>query len=83
MEAVKIDEPEIDLALVSFKKLRVVGEIKWGKVSADDVRTVEKKLDGFDVEEKILVVPDKTGLHSKTLRIMEPADLLSSHQHFR
>ena len=76
MQTVKIEDPEIDFALVSFKRLKVVGEVKWGKVSAEDVREVEKKLGQYKGAERLLVVPDKTGLKSDVLRIIEPADLL-------
>jgi len=75
MEKVKIEEPEIDIALVLFKKLKIVGEVKWSRITMEDVRAVEKKLEAFDAE-RLLIVPDKSGLRSKILKIIEPADLL-------
>lgn len=76
LPSVNIDEPEIDFALTSFKRIKVVGEVKWGKVTAKDVTETEKKLAQFDAE-RLLVVPEKAGLpRSKLLTILEPADLL-------
>ncbi len=79
LPAVNIDEPEIDFALASFKRIKVVGEVKWGKVTAKDVTETEKKLAQFDAE-RLLVVPEKAGLpRSKLLTVLEPADLLKRH----
>jgi len=75
MVPVRIDDPEIDLALTSFNKLRIVGEVKWKKVSQSEVKEVEKKLGQFDAK-RLLVVPDKEGLSSDVLTICEPMDLL-------
>ncbi len=75
MVPVKIEEPEIDFALVSFKKVKVVGEVKWKKIGLGEVKAAEDKLSAFDAE-KLLVVPDKRGLKSSILKILEPAELL-------
>jgi len=75
MERVKIEDPEIDIALTSFKKVKVVGEVKWGKITMEDVKAVERKLEAFDAE-RLLIVQDKRDLRSKILKIIEPADLL-------
>lgn len=75
MAPIKIEDPEIDIALVSFKKIKVVGEVKWEKVTMGDVKKIEEKLGKFDAE-KLLIVRNKKGLKSDILKILEIKDLL-------
>ncbi len=51
---------EIDVALVKFQKLKVVGEVKWVKnLDKDELRKAEKKLNKFKDCKRILIVPNK------------------------
>ncbi|MCC7552726.1 ATPase [Candidatus Micrarchaeota archaeon] len=75
MKPVKIEEPEIDIALVSFKKIKVVGEVKWKKVTMEDIKKIEEKFSKFNAE-KLLIVKNKKGLKSDVLKIFEIKDLL-------
>lgn len=72
---IKIEEPETDLALMEFKKLRIIGEVKWKKITNKEVKEIENKLSWFDGK-KLLIVPEKKRLESKELQIMEPLDFL-------
>jgi len=76
MVSVKIEEPEIDITLISFNKIKVVGEVKWKKITMGDVKRIEEKLSKFNAE-KLLIVKDKRGLKSDVLKIFEIKDLLN------
>jgi len=56
MKYIKIEQPEIDIALVQFKKLKLVAEVKWRKNI--NVLKTEEQLKDFNVE-KILITPKK------------------------
>ena len=56
---------EIDIALCKFKKLQVVGEVKWrNRLSSAEIKAIEEKLQGFNCR-KILVVPNNGVLERK------------------
>jgi hypothetical protein len=59
MKKIMIEEPQIDIALCEFKKLRVVAEVKWKeKVSKTEIKSIEEKLNKFKNCRKILIVPE-------------------------
>jgi len=65
MKKVIIEDPEIDIALTDFKKLKVIAEVKWKKkVSKREIEKIEKVFSNFDCR-KILIVPDKKALERK------------------
>jgi len=65
MKKVIIEEPEIDIALTDFKKLKVIAEVKWkNRVSKREIDKIERAFSNFDCR-KILIVPDKKGLEKK------------------
>ncbi len=69
---------EIDIALGDFKKLTLVGEIKWkNKISEKELKLVEKKLNMFNCE-KIIIVPDKKIIKRKlkNIKILDVNDIL-------
>ncbi len=67
LKPVKILKPEVGIALVEYKRLKVVGEVKWkGRVTREEVREAEEKLSKFDAERKILVVPEKHVVSGET-----------------
>jgi hypothetical protein len=73
---------EIDLVLCKFKKLEIVGEIKWRKkLFNKDIRKIEEKLERFDCR-KILVVPEKNVLERKPegIEVITAGDLVKMAQ---
>jgi hypothetical protein len=55
---------EVDIALVDFKKLKAVVEVKWMKSITNEVlKEVERKLEKYNCR-KILIVPNKEELPS-------------------
>ena len=60
--------PELDVALVEHKKLRLVAKVKWeNKIRERDVRKVEDKFEEDGTEVNLLIVPDK-GLLPRKIR---------------
>ncbi len=54
---------EIDIALTKFKRLFLVGEVKWkNNISEKEIKNVEEKLNKFKDAKKILIVPSKESL---------------------
>ncbi|MCS7363944.1 MAG: AAA family ATPase [archaeon GB-1867-035] len=50
---------EVDIALFEFKRLKLVGEVKWKDyVSRSEVRGLEEKLNRFKGVRRVIVVPD-------------------------
>jgi hypothetical protein len=80
LEPVKVFEPEVDIALAEFDKIKVVAEVKWqGRVTKADVRKAEKKLEQFEGAEKLLIVPSKERIASTELKVVTPKELASAH----
>ncbi len=73
LKPVKILEPdEIDIGLVEYKKLRIVGEVKWkSKISRSEIKRIESKLYSYPEAEKILIVPDETIVPETELKILD------------
>jgi len=72
LKPVKILEPEIDITLVEFKKIKLVAEVKWkNKLSRREVKEVEDKLLRFEEARKILIVPDQTIVPETTLEVWD------------
>ena len=66
MKKVIIEEPEIDIALCEFKKIKVVAEVKWKKnVSRNEIKRIEEKLGKFRKCRKILIVPASNALEKE------------------
>jgi hypothetical protein len=60
---------EIDIALVDFKKLKAVVEVKWRKNITNEVlKEVERKLEKYNCR-KILIVPNKEELPSSSEKL--------------
>ena len=76
-EIIDTGSNELDIALLQFKKLNIVGEVKWTKrISADEIRSIENNLKSFPDARSILIVPDKNALERKPDGI-EVYDLIS------
>jgi hypothetical protein len=57
---------EIDIVLADFKRLRVVGEVKWkNNVTKNEVKKIEEKLKPFKQCKRILVVPERICLEKE------------------
>ncbi len=83
MKPVKIMDPEIDIALVKFKRLGVVAEVKWRKdITKKDIRNAERKLEMFSQAKKILVVPDKNEVPYTELEVWDTEELKSRARKF-
>jgi hypothetical protein len=61
LKRVIIEEPEIDIALAEFNKIKVVAEVKWGKVKQLELKKIEDKLSQFKAK-KIIIVQNKAGM---------------------
>ena len=57
---------EVEIALARFKKLKIVGEVKWKKkVSKSEIKEIEEKLEKFKGCRKILVVPSEDAVEKE------------------
>ncbi|WP_317895699.1 ATP-binding protein [Pyrofollis japonicus] len=85
LKPVKILQPEIDIALAEFKRLRIVAEVKWSKrVTRQEVREAEAKLSSLKAEERFLIVPDESVVAAETwLKVIDvrKAVLLARRAH--
>ncbi len=78
LKPVKIINPEIDIALTEFKKVKVVAEVKWkNKLSRTEIMKVEEKLTRFQEARKILIVPDQSIVPETSLEIWDINKILS------
>ncbi len=80
LRPVRIEKPEleIDIALEGFKKLELVGEVKWkNRVKREEVRRIEEKLGRFACK-KVLVVPSMETLETEPrgVEVLTSEDLL-------
>lgn len=80
LRPVKVELPalELDIALMGFSKLELVGEVKWrSRVKREEVKKIEEKLSKFKCR-KVLVVPSEDALERepKTIEVLTPEDLL-------
>ncbi len=68
-------EYDIDIALHTFKKIKVVGEVKWKKrIKRSETRKINEVLSRYSCE-KFLVVPDKRGIEGELDREIEVYDI--------
>ncbi|WP_297071341.1 ATPase [Thermococcus sp.] len=80
LRPVSVEKPELelDIALEGFKKLEIVGEVKWKKrVKREEVRKIEEKLWKFDCR-KVLIVPSVEVLKREPegIEVLTPEDLV-------
>ena len=74
LKKIKIEKPEIDIALKKFNRIVLVGEVKWKrKITKSEIRKVEDNLSIFDAT-KILFVLDKNAI-SSNLQVLDPKDI--------
>ncbi len=73
---IQFPECDIDVCLLKFKKPKIIGEIKWkDRIRKADISRAEDVLSRFDADKKFLFVPDKGGISSDVLEIMDVTDL--------
>ncbi len=73
---IQSSDMDIDVCLLKFDKPKVIGEIKWKtQIRSKDLSRAEKVLSQFDVDRKFFFVPDKRGISSDVLEIMDVTDL--------
>ncbi|WP_456366844.1 ATPase [Thermococcus sp.] len=80
LRPVRIERPELelDIALQGFKRLELVGEVKWkNRVKGEEVKKIEDKLEKFDCR-RVLVVPSEEVLEKtpRRVEILTAEDLL-------
>ncbi|WP_297486789.1 ATPase [Thermococcus sp.] len=76
--SVEMPELELDIALEGFKKLELVGEVKWkNRVKREEVRRIEEKLGKFNCR-KVLIVPSVEVLEREPegIDVLTPEELL-------
>ncbi len=84
LKPVKILEPEIDIALVEFNKIRIVAEVKWkNKLDKEEIRRIEEKLNRFEEAEKILIVPDQSIIPETTLKTLDVESLVDMAKRYK
>ncbi len=73
LKPVKIVEPEeVDIALVEYRRLKIVGEVKWrNKLSRSEINRIESRLHRYPEAEKILVVPDESIVPETSLKVLD------------
>jgi len=78
LRPVRILEPEIDIALVQFKKLHLLAEVKWtAEITKSELRRIEEKLSKVPAKERMLILPDKSILPRETfLSVIDINDLV-------
>ena len=78
LKPVKILDPEIDIALLDYRRVRIVAEVKWvNRITRETVRKIESKLFRFEDAEKILIVPDKAIVPETSLSVWDIETLIN------
>ena len=78
LKKVKIQEPEIDIALTNFKKIWLIAEVKWKKnITKEHIIKIENKFKPFKCK-KFLIVPDRSKIRFKLndVEIIDIDDLI-------
>ena len=77
-EIIDTGSNELDIALLHFKKLSIIGEVKWTKkISTKEIRNIENNLNAFPDARHILIIPDKNVLERKLdgIEVYDPLSL--------
>jgi hypothetical protein len=75
LKMVKVEKPEVDIALTEFNRIKVVGEVKWKKINQKELEAVEEKLYHFKNAEKYIILQEKGKLESKKAKLIDCNDL--------
>jgi len=74
LRRVAVEEPPLDIALFEFKRLKVVGEVKWGKVEKEELQRIGERLRKFDAE-RYLIVPED-GIELEGVKVLDVPAIL-------
>lgn len=80
LQFTKIQNPEIDIALTKFKKLELVGEVKWRKDEKNKEDKIAQKLNEFNAKEKIVI--SKSEIKSKIMQL-ELKDIIELAKNYK
>jgi hypothetical protein len=69
-----IEEPPLDIALFEFKRLKMVGEVKWGKVEKEELLKIAERLRKFDAE-RYIVIPEG-GIELEGVKVLDVRGIL-------
>ncbi|MFA4639457.1 ATPase [Pyrococcus kukulkanii] len=75
---IELPNLQLDVALGSFKRIEIVGEVKWKEfVGRDEIRKIEEKLSRIDAR-RFLVVPSLDALEKEPegVEVLTPEDIL-------
>jgi len=80
LRPVKVELPdlELDVALMGFSKLKLIGEVKWkSRVKREEVKKIEENLSKFRCR-KVLVVPSEDALEREPegIEVLTPEELI-------
>jgi len=75
LKMVKVEKPEVDIALTEFNRIKVVGEVKWKKINQKELEAIEEKLYHFKNAEKYIILQEKGKLESKKAKLIDCNDL--------
>lgn len=74
---VETPDYDIDACLLKFRKPEIAVEVKWkGHIKKKELLKAEENLWKVDAKERLLFVPDKKGLESEKVKIVDVSDFL-------
>jgi hypothetical protein len=70
---------EVDGIFSKFKKPEIALEVKWKKkIDGEDIKKAQNNLEKIDVKQRILFVPDKTGIKADSIKLMDVKDIMKN-----
>ena len=76
MKCAVLEEPEVDIALIEFKKIKILGEVKWkDSLTKKEIEKIREKLNFFDGK-KIIIVPNKRTIKIEGINVMDVSDFV-------
>jgi len=71
----KIENPEIDISLFKFNKLKLIAEVKWkNEIKSKEINKLIEKFEGFKCY-KYLILKDKDCLKEKYRDLLEESNI--------
>ncbi len=80
LKIVKINNPEIDISLLKFKKLEFLAEVKWRNNFKNKNDEIFEKLSNFNVKEKYLISKKDIKSKIKTISLKKIINLVLSNK---
>ncbi len=73
---IETPDHDVDVCLLKFQKPEIVGEVKWKEnVKKRDIARAEEVLSEIEAKRRFLFVPDKDGVSSDRLEVIDVMDL--------